>query len=172
MLACWQSMASVQGEDAACTLPCPEWRVRFQKSTLASCRMRLEALVSWRLVYEASSSDELSKLYLCTLHGLKQSWRFCRPYLLPCLVVAIFGLATGAFCVVYMPETLPEAQVQRSSELLPKWLQPRSDYQALMSEEAESPLMGVKPRRPPRPSKHTAAGFVLAGDDSMAVGWG
>ena len=89
------------------------------------------------------------------LHRFEKSWCFCRPYLLPCLVVAIFGLATGAFCVVYMPETLPEAQVQRSSQLLPKWLQPRSDYQALMSDEAESPLMGVKQRRPPRPSEHT-----------------
>ena len=108
--------------------------------------------------------------YLCTLHRFKQSWRLCRPYLLPCLVVAIFGLATGAFCIVYMPETLPEAQVQRSSELLPKWLQPRSDYQALMSDEAESPLMRVKQRRPPRPSKHTAERFVLGGTAMLRAG--
>ena len=78
----------------------------------------------WATKHSAQTS------WLCfpgTLHCCNAVCSPCRPYLLPCLVVAVFGLATGAFCTVYMPETLPEAQVQRSGELLPKWLQPRSD---------------------------------------------
>ena len=155
-------------------LPCPQWRhaAHLLHETAcqrpAACYLRL--LVSWRLVHEASSPGELARLVCGTLHRFKKSWCCCRPYLLPCLVVAIFGLATGAFCTVYMPETLPEAQLQRSSELLPKWLQPRSDYQALMSDEAGSPLIRVKQRRPPRPSKHTITSLVLAETAMLLAG--